>query len=119
MGGLPALFRTQQVASLAFAAGILAGCVAAAQAPISPTPSPQKPTPVLTVNARIVILDVVVTDKAGHLVPGLTRGGFTIYEDQTRQTIRSFETPEQHVLPPGVSIDSTLTPGGKTCCSGV
>src|ERR1039458_5512002 len=107
VGGLPALFRTQQVASLAFAAGILAGCVAAAQAPISQTPSPQKPTPVLTVNARIVVLDVVVTDKAGNLVPGLTRGDFTIYEDQTQQTIRSFETPDQHVLPPGVSIDST------------
>jgi len=101
------LFRTQQVAARAFAAGILAGCVAAAQAPISPAPTPQKTTAVLTVNARSVILDVVVTDKAGNLVPGLTRGDFTVYEDQTRQTIRSFETPEQHVLPPGVSINST------------
>src|ERR1039458_689647 len=98
MGGLPALFRAQQVTSLAFAAGILAGCVAAAQAPISPAPSPQKTAPVLTINARIVVLDVVVTDKAGNLVPGLTRNDFTVYEDQTRQTIRSFETPEQHVL---------------------
>src|ERR1017187_6803793 len=107
MGGLPALFRAQQVASRAFAAGILAGCVAAAQAPISQTPNSQNTTPVLTINARIVILDVVVTDKAGALVPGLTRDDFTIYEDQTQQTIRSFETPEQHVLPPGVSINST------------
>jgi VWFA-related protein len=59
------------------------------------------------VNARIVILDVVVTDKAGNLVPGLTKDDFTIYEDQTQQTIRSFERPEQHVLPAGVSINST------------
>ena len=101
------MFRTQQVAARAFAAGILAGCVAAAQAPISPAPHPQKTTAVLTVTARIVLLEVVGTDKAGNLVPGLTRGDFTVYEDQTRQTIRSFETPEQHVLPPGVSINST------------
>ena len=46
-------------------------------------------------------------DSAGNLVPGLAKDDFTIYEDQTRQTIRSFETPEQHVLPPGVSINST------------
>ena len=101
------MFRARQVASLAFAAGVLAGCAAVAQAPVSPVPNDQDTTPVLTVNARIVILDVVVTDKAGNLVSGLTKDDFTIYEDKARQTIRSFETPEQHVLPPGVSINST------------
>jgi VWFA-related protein len=106
-GGLPALFRAQQLTLFAFAAGVLASCCAAAQAPLTQTPSPQEPTPVLTVNARIVILDVVVTDKAGHLVPGLAKDDFTIYEDQTQQLIRSFERPEEHVLPPGVSIEST------------
>ncbi|MGA1983341.1 MAG: VWA domain-containing protein [Acidobacteriaceae bacterium] len=101
------MFRAQQVISLAFAMGILAGGAAAAQAPVSQSSSSPAAAPVLTINARIVILDVVVTDKAGNLVPGLTKDDFTIYEDKTQQTIRSFERPEQHVLPPGVSINST------------
>ena len=88
-------------------AALFASCVAAAQAPAAKTTAPQTAAPVLTVTARIVVLDVVVTDKAGHLVNSLTKDDFTVYEDKTRETIRSFEGPEQHILPAGVTVNST------------
>jgi len=100
------LFRALQTTSLALAAGICVGAFASAQAPAKPNPAAHNAVPVITVNARIVVLDVVVTDKAGHLVPGLTRDDFTIFEDQTQQAIRSFEGPEQHTLPPDLPIDA-------------
>ena len=55
----------------------------------------------LKVTTRIVVLDVVVTDKKGNLVHrDLTRDDFTIFEDKHPQTIRSFEPPSEHRMPP-------------------
>jgi VWFA-related protein len=45
----------------------------------------------LKVTAQNVVLDVVVTDRNGHNVQGLTKNDFTVYEDKDEQTIRSFE----------------------------
>jgi VWFA-related protein len=55
----------------------------------------------LTVNARIVVLDVVITDKKGNLVKrsDLKRDDFTIIEDGQQQKMRSFETPTAHEMP--------------------
>jgi VWFA-related protein len=64
-------------------------------------------TPMFQVTAREVILDVVVTDKAGHIVNDLQPGDFEILEDHAQQTLRSFEPPRAHLLPTDVSIDST------------
>jgi len=64
-------------------------------------------TPTILVNARLVVLDVVVTDKAGNIVPDLTEKDFTVFEDKAPQTIRSFEGPAMHHLAPDVKIDST------------
>ena len=73
---------------------------------VSPAPaqdsngSPQTPhTPALTVNARLVVLDVVVTDKNGKPVDGLTAKDFQVFEDNQPQRIRSFESPSAHGLP--------------------
>jgi VWFA-related protein len=76
------------IASLGF------GHTAAAQT------APESPT-TFTVTARIVVLDVVVTDKKGKLVhrDDLTPSDFTIFEDGTPQTIRSFEAPSKHRMP--------------------
>jgi VWFA-related protein len=104
------LLRAQQIAALVLAAGIFASCAGRAQTPIQPGPNPQGATPDLTVDARIVVLDVVVTDKAGHLVDGLAKGDFTVFEDRTPQTIDSFEGPEQHRVAPDLgaaAIQST------------
>jgi VWFA-related protein len=56
--------------------------------------------PTLTVNARIVVLDVVVTDKKGNLLRyELSKDDFTVLEDGKPQQIRSFEQPSAHAMP--------------------
>ena len=49
----------------------------------------QDPVTTLKVNSRIVVLDVTVTDKAGHLVENLKQDDFTVLEDKVQQTLRS------------------------------
>ncbi len=51
----------------------------------------QNGTFTLTVNSQLVIETVVVKDKQGHFVPGLTAKDFTVTEDGQAQTIRIFE----------------------------
>lgn len=84
---------------IAVAAVLLASPVLKAQdaAPQQPAYTPST----ITVNARIVVLDVVVTDKKGNLVhrEDLTPDDFTIYEDGVQQKIRSFEPPGKHRMP--------------------
>lgn len=56
--------------------------------------------PTLRVESQLVVLDLVVTDRAGNIVTNLTRDGFVVYEDGVEQTIKTFETPqEKPVLP--------------------
>ena len=54
---------------------------------------------VFTVNARLVVLDVVVTDKAGKPVDGLTTKDFQVFEDDQLQHIRTLDLPTSHTLP--------------------
>ena len=65
-------------------------------------------TPALTVNARLVVLDVVVRDKSGKRVTDLTEKDFRVFEDGMPQSIRSFEAPSTHTLPPA-SADNPAT----------
>jgi hypothetical protein len=47
-------------------------------------PSPGKTNqsqPVIRSNSRLVVLDVVVTDQAGHPITGLTKDDFRVLED--------------------------------------
>ena len=62
--------------------------------------APVTPHPSLTLNARLVVLDVVVTDNTGKPVDGLTEKDFQILEDGKQQRIRSVEPPSAHQLPP-------------------
>lgn len=55
--------------------------------------------PPIVVNARLVVLDVTVTDKAGKPIDGLTAKDFQVFEDGVEQRIRSFEPPSAHALP--------------------
>lgn len=61
------------------------------------TQAPHAPT--ITVNARLVVLDVVVTGKDGKPVDGLTQKDFQVFEDDKPQSIRSFEPSSAHSLP--------------------
>jgi VWFA-related protein len=61
---------------------------------------PQTATATIHVQAQLVVLDVVVTDRKGNLVTRpLERGDFTIYENGVEQRIASFEGPETHRMP--------------------
>jgi VWFA-related protein len=59
------------------------------------------------VNAKTVILDVVVTDKQGRVVTNLSQDDFNIQEDGQQQRITSFERPGAHSLKSNATINST------------
>jgi VWFA-related protein len=80
-------------------AGVLSLAIAVGAAAQQQTPPPYA-APTLHVTTRIVVLDVVVTDKKGNLVQRqLSKDDFMVYEDGVRQTIRSFEPPSDHAMP--------------------
>jgi VWFA-related protein len=62
------------------------------------TPAPDQESPVTTLhaNTRLVVLDVIVTDKQGAPVRNLSQADFTVLEDGKEQPIASFEPPGQH-----------------------
>lgn len=67
-------------------AGVLYGQRASHSASLQ---RPARPMPVLRVNARLVMVNVVVTQE-GRPVSGLQRSDFEIFENGRRQTIRYF-----------------------------
>jgi VWFA-related protein len=92
----------------------------------TPEAAPQEPGPnatVLQTGTQIVVVDVVVQDRDGKPVHGLTAKNFTLTERSQPQTIRHFEehtpatatasTPAMAALPPGTfSNDTAVQPGG-------
>jgi len=84
-------------------------CAGAQQSSPVPQPAPAQqpapaaaPAPAMTyhISVQEVMLDVVVTDKAGHPIPGLTAADFAVTEEGQPQAIRSLRwhapmTPEE------------------------
>jgi len=70
---------------------LVAGLPACAQTVGTNVQPGQNGTFTLSVNSQLVIETVVVKDKEGHFVPGLTAKDFTVTEDGVPQTIRIFE----------------------------
>jgi len=66
----------------------------------SSAPDQQSPAVTLHANTRLVLLDVVVTDKHGNPVRNLSKQDFDVLEDGVPQTISSFEAPGQHAPAP-------------------
>jgi VWFA-related protein len=58
-------------------------------------------------NARLVVLDMVVTDAKGNIVTDLTRDQFHVTEVDQPQTILNFTPAGAHPLDPQVTINST------------
>lgn len=63
------------------------------------------PIPTLKTRARLVLVDVVVTDNKGEPVPGLKKEDFEVFEDGKDQTVSGFEEhkgapPKKIKLPP-------------------
>jgi VWFA-related protein len=61
----------------------------------------------LQVNARMVVLDVVVTDKNGQVVNGLTKDDFTVYEEKVEQRVVSLESSSVNLPPANAAVNST------------
>ncbi|MBZ5704535.1 MAG: VWA domain-containing protein [Acidobacteriia bacterium] len=57
--------------------------------------SQEPPPPTIRVNTRVVLVDVVVTDKQGKPVSGLKAADFTVQEKGKAQKIAFFTTPEE------------------------
>jgi Ca-activated chloride channel family protein len=77
----------------------------------SQTPKSDKPFTV-SVDVDLVLFNVTVLDRKGHLVPGLDQKNFKIYEDGKAQEIRVFH-PEDVPATVGILIDSSGSMGPK------
>ncbi|MCE5307416.1 MAG: VWA domain-containing protein [Acidobacteriales bacterium] len=71
------------------------GCIAAACTVLIC----QEP-PVLRVTTRLVEVNVIVTDKQGRPVEGLTKDDFTVVENGKPQKIERFSVEKMHVISP-------------------
>jgi VWFA-related protein len=68
----------------------------------SGAPVRQQGTTTRKVTTRTVVLDVVMTDAHGNPIKRiLSKDDFEVFEDKQQQHIRSFETPAEHLMPPG------------------
>lgn len=111
-----------------FAVLLISSAIASSQAQATtPTPEPPSAQPgqpqqnstqptrdtsgtyTITRNARIVILDMVVTDSKGNVVTDLKRDDFHVTESNEPQTVLNFEPAGAHVTPSDLYVDSTTT----------
>jgi hypothetical protein len=85
---------------------------ASSQAPVQAQPTEQKPAPVyesatvLKTITRLVVVDVVATDKNGP-VANLERDDFTVLEDGKEQQIRVFNFQQPHAGAPATAAATT------------
>jgi VWFA-related protein len=87
-------------------------------------PAPTGPTEVIRSNNQLVVVDVVVQDKAGNPIHGLKPEDFHLSESKTPQTLRHVEEhtanttvvagPRLPPMPPGTFTDYTPTPPSGT-----
>src|SRR5260370_31245042 len=68
----------------------LIGCIALSSAAGAQSKPPAPSELVIRATTRMVAVDVVVTDRDGHPVTGLTKNDFTVIEDSKPQTISTF-----------------------------
>jgi VWFA-related protein len=103
--------QTPMMAMLLFIPAL--GAPACAQTVGTNQQAGQNGTFTLSVNSQLVVETVVVKDKQGHFVPGLTAKDFHVEEDGVLQTIRTFETQslseESEPLPVTPPDDEQIT----------
>ncbi len=66
-------------------------------------PAAEVPKLVESVDVRVINVDVVVTDKKGNRVRGLTRDDFQIYENGAPKPISNFYEVESHAAAPAAT----------------
>jgi VWFA-related protein len=62
------------------------------------------------VNVRQVLVPVIVTDKEGHHVTGLTQPDFTVFEDGVEQKLSGFSVENVGLPPPSPTPAATAEP---------
>ena len=80
---------------------------APASPPVSTLPPGPNAAPTLRISSRLVVLDMVVEDAQGNIVPNLKREDFHVTEAGEPQTILNFETKGAHAPAANVIIHST------------
>jgi len=93
--------------SLAAVSGFVFYAVRRSGAAQQPSTAQQQPMTTLKVQAREVLLPVVVLDKHGALVPNLTSKDFTLTEDGRPQTIKSFTSQSDLPFRLGLLVDTS------------
>jgi VWFA-related protein len=108
--------RTATVLLLTWATG---GNLFAQQQQIAPPPPPPPPPaqqnqsaptgPLLKVSTEIVLVNVVARDKHGNLIKDLKKEDFTVYEDNKKQDLASFDFEKVDEMVMAGAQDSTVT----------
>jgi VWFA-related protein len=78
--------------------------------PVSTAPAPaieEEPVATLKLNVNLVDVFFTVKDKAGNLVPHLTRDDCTVSEDKQPQTLKSFLAETRQPLTLGILLDTS------------
>jgi len=86
-------------------AAVVLGCLAGATALSSQAPAQSQPA--FRADTRLVEVNVVVRDRSGRPIEGLTRSDFTLFEDGQAQTIDIFVQLRRG--PQGRCIDRVTT----------
>jgi VWFA-related protein len=92
------------------AAALLFAATAAAQQP-QQQPAPELPKLTETIDIRVINVDVVVTDKKGNTITGLTKDDFELYENGIPKNISNFFEVEGKKA---LNVAMTPAPGEKT-----
>src|ERR1039457_2782904 len=74
-----------------FLSGVLLAAVALAQGPPANIPPPPAGEPTIRTETRLVLVDVVVTDKKGNYVSDLALKDFKVWEDNKEQSLKTFQ----------------------------
>jgi VWFA-related protein len=76
--------------TLAIVAGLAALAALPAAAQRKPAAQPEPPRLVENIDVRVINVDVIVTDRRGNFVPGLSKDDFEILENGVPKTITNF-----------------------------
>jgi VWFA-related protein len=85
-----------------------------AQSPgISSAPAPQN-SPAIRVNTDLVLVNIVARDKKGNLVHDLKKNDFTVFEDNKKQDVSSFDFENVDALQTAGLAGATITGTAET-----
>ncbi len=110
---------------LALVAAVIVLPAVLAQAPQSSSQKDAAPVSTLSTGTQLVVVDVVVQDKDGHPIHGLTKDDFRLEENKAPQNVRTFDEhneatalaqkrPAVPPLPPGTFTSYSNVPDNGT-----